>query len=83
MDLHALIRTEAPAAEQQRALTEPVLTALVDHALGGGSSVFESSALQRCLRDAHTANQHTIVSRRLLETYSMVRLGLGPDTARF
>jgi len=52
-------------------------------ALGGGTSVFEASALQRCLRDACTANQHTIVSRRLLETYSMVRLGLGPDTARF
>lgn len=52
-------------------------------ALGGGTSVFESSALQRCLRDAHAANQHTIVSRRLLETYSMVRFGLGPDTARF
>jgi alkylation response protein AidB-like acyl-CoA dehydrogenase len=52
-------------------------------ALGGGTSVFESSALQRCLRDAHAANQHTIVSRRLLETYAMVRLGLGPDTARF
>ncbi|GGU31001.1 acyl-CoA dehydrogenase family protein [Lentzea flava] len=52
-------------------------------ALGGGTSVFESSALQRCLRDAHVANQHTIVSRRLLETYSMVRFGLGPDTARF
>lgn len=52
-------------------------------ALGGGTSVFETSALQRCLRDAHAANQHTIVSRRLLETYSMVRFGLGPDTVRF
>lgn len=52
-------------------------------ALGGGTSVFEASALQRCLRDAHAANQHTIVSRRLLETFSRVRLGLGPDTARF
>ncbi|WP_346133516.1 hypothetical protein [Lentzea roselyniae] len=33
MDLHALIRAEAPLAEQQRALTEPVVTGLVDHGL--------------------------------------------------
>ncbi|MEU7475875.1 acyl-CoA dehydrogenase family protein [Lentzea sp. NPDC042327] len=52
-------------------------------AAGGGSSVFESSALQRCFRDAHTAAQHTVVSKRLLETYSMHRLGLEPDMARF
>src|SRR5687767_1230165 len=31
MDLHALIRAEAPVAEQQRALTEPVVAALVAH----------------------------------------------------
>ena len=52
-------------------------------AAGGGSSVFESSALQRCLRDAHVAAQHTVVSRRVLETYSMLRLGLAPDMSRF
>jgi alkylation response protein AidB-like acyl-CoA dehydrogenase len=52
-------------------------------AAGGGSSVFEFSPLQRCLRDAHTAGQHTVVSRRLFETYSMLRLGLGPDMTRF
>ncbi|MET9225295.1 acyl-CoA dehydrogenase family protein [Lentzea sp. NPDC003310] len=52
-------------------------------AAGGGSSVFESSALQRCLRDAHVAAQHTVVSRRMLETYSMLKLGLGPDMSRF
>lgn len=52
-------------------------------AAGGGSSVFESSALQRCLRDAHVAAQHTVVSRRVLETYSMLKLGLGPDMSRF
>ncbi|MGW4207667.1 acyl-CoA dehydrogenase family protein [Lentzea sp. NPDC004789] len=52
-------------------------------AAGGGSSVFESSALQRCLRDAHVAAQHTVVSRRLFETYAMLRLGLQPDMSRF
>lgn len=52
-------------------------------AAGGGSSVFESSALQRCLRDVHVAAQHTVVSRRLFETYAMLRLGLQPDMSRF
>ncbi|WP_177221666.1 acyl-CoA dehydrogenase family protein [Lentzea xinjiangensis] len=52
-------------------------------AAGGGTSVFESSALQRCLRDAHVAAQHTVVSRRLFETYSMLKLGLEPDLRRF
>ncbi|MDT7784274.1 MAG: indole-3-acetate monooxygenase [Pseudonocardiales bacterium] len=52
-------------------------------AAGGGSSVFESSALQRCLRDVHVAAQHTVVSRRLFETYAMLRLGLEPDMSRF
>ncbi|MFD5825029.1 acyl-CoA dehydrogenase family protein [Lentzea sp. NPDC060358] len=52
-------------------------------AAGGGTSVFESSALQRCLRDVHVAAQHTVVSRRMLETYSMLKLGLGPDMTRF
>lgn len=52
-------------------------------ALGGGSSVFASSALQRCLRDAHVAAQHTIVSRRIFETYAKVRFDFGPDTPRF
>ncbi|MFC3896142.1 acyl-CoA dehydrogenase family protein [Lentzea rhizosphaerae] len=52
-------------------------------AAGGGSSVFESSVLQRCLRDVHVAAQHTVVSRRMLETYSMLKLGLAPDMSRF
>ncbi|CCH33669.1 acyl-CoA dehydrogenase family protein [Actinosynnema sp. NPDC047251] len=50
--------------------------------VGGGSSVFETSALQRCLRDAHVAAQHGLVSRRLFETYAKVRLGVATDTAR-
>ncbi|WP_367137509.1 acyl-CoA dehydrogenase family protein [Saccharothrix sp. HUAS TT1] len=50
--------------------------------LGGGSSVFEDAPLQRCLRDAHVAAQHSIVSRRLFETYGKVRLGVPTDTSR-
>lgn len=50
--------------------------------VGGGTSVFEESPLQRCLRDAHVAAQHAMVSRRLFETYGKVRLGVPTDTTR-
>ncbi|CAL9392317.1 hypothetical protein SUDANB95_01277 [Actinosynnema sp. ALI-1.44] len=50
--------------------------------LGGGSAVFADSPLQRCLRDAHVAAQHGLVSRRLFETYGAVRLGVAVDTSR-
>jgi len=49
---------------------------------GGGSSVFDTSALQRCLRDAHVAGQHAMVSRKLFEAYAKVRLDVPTDTAR-
>ncbi|NUT46147.1 MAG: hypothetical protein HOV94_02335, partial [Saccharothrix sp.] len=50
--------------------------------IGAGSSVFDTSPLQRCLRDAHVAAQHAMVSRRLFETYGKVRLGVPADTTR-
>ncbi|GAA3876104.1 acyl-CoA dehydrogenase family protein [Saccharothrix violaceirubra] len=50
--------------------------------VAGGSAVFSSSPLQRCLRDVHVAAQHAMVSRRLFETYARVRLDLPVDTGR-
>jgi indole-3-acetate monooxygenase len=50
--------------------------------VGGGTSVLDTSALQRCLRDSHVAGQHAIVSQRWLETYAKVRLGIPTDTQR-
>ena len=47
--------------------------------LGGGSSVFASSPLQRCFRDVHTGSQHVMVSRRMLETVGRWRLGQPVD----
>lgn len=35
--------------------------------MGGGSSVYETSPLQRCFRDAHVATQHLMVSPRMYE----------------
>ncbi|MDR8373559.1 acyl-CoA dehydrogenase family protein [Pseudomonas lactis] len=46
--------------------------------LGGGSSIFDSSPLQQCLRDIHVVTQHFMVSE---STYELVgRLILGVDT---
>jgi alkylation response protein AidB-like acyl-CoA dehydrogenase len=64
------------------AATEAVAATTIAFHMGGGSSVFESSPLQRCLRDVHVAAQHAIVSRRLFETYGKIRLGMDTDTTR-
>jgi len=47
--------------------------------LGGGSSVFESRKLERCLRDVHTARQHAAASDGPLRTPG--RVFLGEDSA--
>ena len=46
---------------------------------GGGSSVFSSSPLQRCFRDAHTASAHIMVSARAFETTGRHRFGQDID----
>jgi alkylation response protein AidB-like acyl-CoA dehydrogenase len=50
--------------------------------VGGGTSVLDSSPLQRCLRDSHVAGQHAMVSQRWFDTYAKVRLGIPTDTQR-
>jgi indole-3-acetate monooxygenase len=41
----------------------------------GGTAVFQSSPLQRCLRDVHVASQHIQVSPRMYETVGRFLLG--------
>ena len=48
----------------------------------GGTSVFESSPLQRIFRDTHTATQHGMVSERILEPLGAMRFGLDVDTTQ-
>lgn len=50
---------------------------------GGGTSVYETSALQRVFRDAHVATQHGMVAPRTLEPLGRMRLGLPTDTRQF
>jgi indole-3-acetate monooxygenase len=63
------------AAESAVAATDKAYT------LSGGPAVFETSPLQRCLRDVHMASQHLQVSSRLHETFGRLLLGRTVDTS--
>lgn len=57
--------------------------AIVDrmHRTAGGSSVFESSALEHCLRDVHVATQHMMVNESTYEVVGRLFLGLPTNVA--
>ena len=50
----------------------------IAYRLGGGTSNYESSMLQRCLRDVNAVTQHFMVSSANYETTGRVLLGLEP-----
>jgi indole-3-acetate monooxygenase len=54
--------------------------AVVDslYRLAGSSAIFQSSVLERCWRDVHTAAQHTQVQDGRWETAGRVLFGLDP-----
>lgn len=52
------------------------------YTMAGGTSVYESSPLQRCLRDAHVATQHLMVSPRLEELLGKSLLGMEIDASQ-
>jgi alkylation response protein AidB-like acyl-CoA dehydrogenase len=49
--------------------------------LGGGTSVYRRSPLQRIFRDVHVATQHMMVSHSTLELTGRLFLGLETDTS--
>ncbi len=49
--------------------------------LGGGSSIYLASPLQRCLRDAHVVTQHMMVADASLELVGRVLLGVDVDAS--
>lgn len=51
------------------------------YTLAGGSAVYESSPLQRHLRDVHVASQHITVASSTLETCGQLLLGVEANTA--
>jgi alkylation response protein AidB-like acyl-CoA dehydrogenase len=48
---------------------------------GGGSSIHETSPLQRVFRDVHVATQHGMVASRTYEVLGRIALGLPTDTS--
>ncbi len=51
------------------------------YTLAGGTSVYATNPLQRCLRDVHVVTQHLMVAPKLRETLGKVLLGLDADTS--
>jgi alkylation response protein AidB-like acyl-CoA dehydrogenase len=51
------------------------------YTLAGGSAVYETSPLQRHLRDVHVASQHIMVSSNTLETIGQLLLGVEANIA--
>ena len=50
----------------------------IAYTLGGGTSIYESSVLQRCMRDAHAATQHVMLAPANYEVAGRLMLGLPP-----
>ncbi len=49
---------------------------------GGGTAIYATSPLQRCLRDAHAVTQHVMVAEPTYELVGRVLLGVDADTAQ-
>ena len=83
-------RGERPAVEQRRLLRLAATHAMAQAAravdlcytAGGGSSIWETSPLQRCFRDVHVATQHGMVAPRTLEPLGRLAFGLDTDTSQ-
>lgn len=50
------------------------------YTLAGGTAVYDTSVLGRCLRDAHVVTQHIMTAPKLNETLGKVLLGVEVDT---
>ena len=51
--------------------------------LAGGTAVYDTSPLGRCLRDAHVVTQHIQTAPKLNETIGKILLGVDADTSMF
>ncbi|MGB0113366.1 MAG: acyl-CoA dehydrogenase family protein [Ilumatobacteraceae bacterium] len=51
--------------------------------IAGGTAVYDTSVLGRCLRDAHVVTQHIQTAPKLNETIGKLLLGIDVDTAMF
>ena len=75
MDLRARVRLAVTHATDSAAQA-----AEIAYRQGGGTSNYESSVLQRCLRDVNAVTQHFMVAPSNYETVGRVLMGLEPGT---
>ena len=80
VDTRARVRIRLAGAHAASAAAAAVDAAFT---MAGGTAVFASSPLQRCLRDVHVARQHIMVAPRLYETVGKLLLGGEADTSMF
>jgi indole-3-acetate monooxygenase len=77
VSVDARVRIRLAGANAAEAATRAIDSV---YTMGGGTSVFESSQLQRCLRDVHVATQHIMVAPRLYETLGKRFFGAEVDS---
>jgi alkylation response protein AidB-like acyl-CoA dehydrogenase len=86
-----LLRGDTPTMEQRailrlscvHATSASVKAADVAYRMGGGTSIYESSVLQRIMRDVHTVTQHVQLSSNNYEAVGRVLFGLDPGPFPF
>jgi alkylation response protein AidB-like acyl-CoA dehydrogenase len=76
VDVDSRARMRLAGANAAEAAVKAADTA---YTLGGGTSPFDYSPLQRCLRDAHVVTQHIMVAPRLYETLGKHHFGIDID----
>jgi alkylation response protein AidB-like acyl-CoA dehydrogenase len=74
LDLRASVRLAALTATENSLAAVDTL-----YRLAGATAIFQSSALERCWRDVHTAAQHVQVQDGRWETAGRVLFGLEPN----
>lgn len=84
----AMVQADTPVTPEQQGLLRIAsthATAAAANAVdrmyttAGGTAVFASSPLQRCLRDVHTITQHLFVAPPTYEMIGKILLGVEPD----
>ena len=73
-------RTEIRSAAVHAA-GESAAVADVAYTLAGGTAVYDTSVLGRCLRDAHVVTQHIQTAPKLYERIGQLRLGFEGDVS--
>jgi alkylation response protein AidB-like acyl-CoA dehydrogenase len=72
----ALLRLAATKATLESARATDLL-----YTAGGGTALYSSNPLQRCLRDVHAITQHVFVAPPTQKIIGRILLGVDPDAA--